>query len=88
MRILIAKNITNVNPIGMRHANGTMKLERNVSLKLSLQIVSSECWEYIMYPTQVHTNFMNPKLSTPKPNIDSKPCVRVLMDVEKKNKQK
>jgi len=43
LRILIAKNITNVNPIGIKHAKGTMKFERNVSLKLSLQMLSSEC---------------------------------------------
>ena len=72
LSILIAKNMTKVNPIGIRQANGTMKLDKNVSLKLSLQMVSKECCEYIINPTHVHTNLINPKLNTPKPKIDKR----------------
>ena len=73
LSILIVKNMTSVNPIGMRHASGTIKLDKNVSLKLSLHMLSTECCEYIIKPTHVHTNFMNPKLKTPKPRIDKRP---------------
>lgn len=75
--IFIAKNIINVKPKGIRQANGTIKFERKVLRKSVLQL-SKGCEVYIIYPTQVQTNLMNPKLSTPNPKIESNPLVRIL----------